>query len=122
MLCDSELHCEVGWDVGRKKGRREGGKIDIQVMTAMILVTNPHSSPLLLVHNFPHIPSTTTCRHSQMQLGQFLRQLTRLTEEFGIAVVLTNQVVADPGGTFTISMHDIVFVCMITCILTCKFI
>mmetsp|Transcript_4188 Transcript_4188/g.4347 ORF Transcript_4188/g.4347 Transcript_4188/m.4347 type:complete len:343 (+) Transcript_4188:219-1247(+) len=34
----------------------------------------------------------------QMQLGQFLRQLTRLTEEFGIAVVLTNQVVSDPGG------------------------
>lgn len=34
----------------------------------------------------------------QMHLGQFLRQLTRLAEEFGIAVVLTNQVVADPGG------------------------
>lgn len=28
----------------------------------------------------------------QMSLGQFLRQLTRLAEEFGIAVVLTNQV------------------------------
>lgn len=28
----------------------------------------------------------------QMHLGQFLRQLTRLAEEFGIAVVLTNQV------------------------------
>lgn len=27
-----------------------------------------------------------------MNLGQFLRQLTRLAEEFGIAVVLTNQV------------------------------
>ena len=34
----------------------------------------------------------------QVQLGQFLRQLTRLAEEFGIAVVITNQVVADPGG------------------------
>ena len=34
----------------------------------------------------------------QMHLGQFLRQLTRLAEEFGIAVVLTNQVVADPGA------------------------
>ncbi|CAE7680284.1 rad51-a [Symbiodinium microadriaticum] len=34
----------------------------------------------------------------QMQLGQFLRQLTRLAEEFGIAVVLTNQVVANPDG------------------------
>jgi len=33
-----------------------------------------------------------------MSLGQFLRQLTRMAEEFGIAVVLTNQVVADPGG------------------------
>lgn len=34
----------------------------------------------------------------QIMLGQFLRQLTRLAEEFGIAVVLTNQVVANPDG------------------------
>lgn len=34
----------------------------------------------------------------QVQLGQFLRQLTRLAEEFGVAVVLTNQVVANPDG------------------------
>jgi DNA repair protein RAD51 len=34
----------------------------------------------------------------QMHLAQFLRQLTRLAEEFGIAVVITNQVVADPGA------------------------
>ncbi len=34
----------------------------------------------------------------QMQMGQFLRQLTRLAEEFGVAVLITNQVVADPGG------------------------
>jgi len=34
----------------------------------------------------------------QMQMGQFLRQLTRLAEEFGVAVFITNQVVADPGG------------------------
>lgn len=27
-----------------------------------------------------------------MHLAQFLRQLTRLAEEFGIAVVITNQV------------------------------
>ena len=33
-----------------------------------------------------------------MHLGQFLRQLTRLAEEFGIAVVITNQVVANPDG------------------------
>ncbi len=34
----------------------------------------------------------------QMQMAQFLRQLTRLAEEFGIAVVITNQVVANPDG------------------------
>lgn len=34
----------------------------------------------------------------QMQMGQFLRQLTRLTEEFGVAVLITNQVVANPDG------------------------
>lgn len=34
----------------------------------------------------------------QMHLAQFLRQLTRLAEEFGIAIVITNQVVADPGA------------------------
>lgn len=34
----------------------------------------------------------------QMQMAQFLRQLTRLAEEFGVAVFITNQVVADPGG------------------------
>ena len=34
----------------------------------------------------------------QMQLAQFLRQLQRMAEEFGLAVVLTNQVVANPDG------------------------
>ncbi|CAM9161680.1 unnamed protein product [Chrysoparadoxa australica] len=34
----------------------------------------------------------------QMQLAQFLRQLTRMAEEFGVAIVLTNQVVANPDG------------------------
>jgi DNA repair protein RAD51 len=34
----------------------------------------------------------------QMQLGQFLRTLTRLAEEFGVAVYITNQVVANPDG------------------------
>jgi len=34
----------------------------------------------------------------QMQLAQFLRQLTRLAEEFGVAVLITNQVVANPDG------------------------
>lgn len=33
----------------------------------------------------------------QMQMAQFLRQLTRLAEEFGVSVVITNQVVANPG-------------------------
>ena len=36
----------------------------------------------------------------QMNLGQFLRQLTRLAEEFGIAVVLTNQVSWFPIAIF----------------------
>ena len=39
----------------------------------------------------------------QVQLAQFLRQLTRLAEEFGIAVVITNQVVANPDGMATFS-------------------
>jgi len=34
----------------------------------------------------------------QMQLAQFLRQLTRIAEEFGVAVFMTNQVVANPDG------------------------
>jgi len=34
----------------------------------------------------------------QMQLGQFFRQLSRLAEEFGVAVFVTNQVVANPDG------------------------
>lgn len=33
----------------------------------------------------------------QMQMAQFLRQLTRLAEEFGVAVLISNQVVANPG-------------------------
>merc|ERR1712023_352932 len=34
----------------------------------------------------------------QMQLAQFLRALTRISEEFGVAVEMTNQVVANPDG------------------------
>lgn len=34
----------------------------------------------------------------QTHLAQFLRQLSRMAAEFGIAVVLTNQVVANPDG------------------------
>eukprot|EP00618_Florenciella_parvula_P024345 CAMPEP_0119475812 /NCGR_PEP_ID=MMETSP1344-20130328/6560_1 /TAXON_ID=236787 /ORGANISM="Florenciella parvula, Strain CCMP2471" /LENGTH=399 /DNA_ID=CAMNT_0007509423 /DNA_START=23 /DNA_END=1222 /DNA_ORIENTATION=- len=34
----------------------------------------------------------------QMQLGQFLRQLQRLASEYGLAVILSNQVVANPDG------------------------
>lgn len=34
-----------------------------------------------------------------MHLAQFLRQLLRLADEFGIAVVLTNQVVAAVDGS-----------------------
>jgi Rad51 len=100
----SVLHCLVGLEEGRVRGR-DVGKIDFRVMTAMTLI-NPTLSPPLHVYHTPYTHSTIT-PYSQMQLGQFLRQLTRLTEEFGIAVVLTNQVVADPGGTFTVSTHDV---------------
>jgi DNA repair protein RAD51 len=34
----------------------------------------------------------------QMHLARFLRTLTRLAEEFGVAVVITNQVVAQVDG------------------------
>lgn len=34
----------------------------------------------------------------QQVLGRFLSRLTKLAEEYNIAVVVTNQVVADPGG------------------------
>lgn len=34
----------------------------------------------------------------QQQMGQFCRQLTRLAEEFGVSVFITNQVTADPGA------------------------
>ena len=34
----------------------------------------------------------------QQVLGKFLSRLTKLGEEYGIAVVITNQVVSDPGG------------------------
>ena len=34
----------------------------------------------------------------QMHLGKFLRHLTRLADEYGVAVVVTNQVVANPDG------------------------
>lgn len=35
----------------------------------------------------------------QQQLGQFLRSLMRLADTFGCAVLITNQVVADPTGS-----------------------
>eukprot|EP00948_MAST-09A_sp_MAST-9A-sp1_P002018 g2018.t1 len=35
----------------------------------------------------------------QQHLGQFLRSLQRLADEFGVAVVITNQVVANPDGS-----------------------
>lgn len=33
-----------------------------------------------------------------MHLGQFLRQLHKIAEEFGVAVVITNQVMSNPDG------------------------
>lgn len=35
----------------------------------------------------------------QQKLAQFLAQLTRMAEEFNVAVLLTNQVQSDPGAT-----------------------
>lgn len=32
------------------------------------------------------------------RLGSFLNRLQKLSEEFNVAVVITNQVVSDPGG------------------------
>ena len=38
------------------------------------------------------------CYYSKMHLAQFLRSLLKLADEFGVAVVLTNQVVAQVDG------------------------
>ncbi len=51
---------------------------------------------LLVVDSATNLFRTDYCGRGelserQMQLAQFLRQLTRLSEEFGVAVVLTNQ-------------------------------
>ncbi len=51
---------------------------------------------LLIVDSATNLFRTDYCGRGelserQMQLAQFLRQLTRLSEEFGVAVVLTNQ-------------------------------
>jgi len=35
----------------------------------------------------------------QMHLGRFMRSLQRIADEFGVAVVVTNQVVANPDGS-----------------------
>jgi DNA repair protein RAD51 len=42
--------------------------------------------------------ATALFRTDYMQMAQFLRQLTRLAEEFGVAVFITNQVVANPDS------------------------
>ena len=34
----------------------------------------------------------------QNKLGQFLSKLTKISEEFNVAVLITNQVVSDPAG------------------------
>lgn len=39
-----------------------------------------------------------TLADRQVHLAKFLRQLHRLANEFGVAIVITNQVVADPGA------------------------
>ena len=37
----------------------------------------------------------------QQRLGQMMAALNRVADEFGIAVVVTNQVMSDPGGGMT---------------------
>ncbi|XP_024036884.1 meiotic recombination protein DMC1 homolog isoform X3 [Citrus clementina] len=39
----------------------------------------------------------------QQKLGQMLSRLTKISEEFNVAVYMTNQVIADPGGGVFIS-------------------
>ena len=34
----------------------------------------------------------------QQKLAQFMSRLTKLSEEFNVAVFITNQVISDPGG------------------------
>lgn len=38
----------------------------------------------------------------QQKLGQMLAKLTRIAEEFNVAVYLTNQMTADPGATMQV--------------------
>ncbi|KAK3281355.1 recombinase rad51 [Cymbomonas tetramitiformis] len=44
----------------------------------------------------------------QMHLGRFLRTLQRIADEFGVAVLVTNQVVANPeGGPFATAANSV---------------
>ena len=58
-------------------------------------------------------------RSTNVFLLQFLRQLTRLAEEFGVAVFITNQVVANPGTYTRISKEgrDKIFIPHPLCLL-----
>lgn len=42
----------------------------------------------------------------QQKLAQFLNRLTKISEQFGVAVFLTNQVMADPGAGMTFAGAD----------------
>ena len=58
---------------------------------------------LLIVDSSTNLYRTDYCGRGelsarQMHLGQFLRSLQRMADEFGIAVVITNQVVAQVDG------------------------
>ena len=64
----------------------------------------PASYALLIVDSATHMYRTDYNGRSelsarQMHLGRFMRMLQRLADEFGIAVVITNQVVANPDAT-----------------------
>lgn len=43
----------------------------------------------------------------QMHLARFLRALQRIADEYRVAVLITNQVVADPGGGGPFAMADV---------------
>jgi len=64
-------------------------------------ITSQYRYSLLMVDSATALFRTNIeLSERQMQMAQFLSQLTRLVEEFGIAVLITNQihVVASPGG------------------------
>jgi len=72
------------------------------LVTASAMMTEAHYA-LLIVDSATNLYRTDYSGRGelsarQMHLGQFLRNLQRLADEFGVAVVITNQVVAQVDG------------------------